>query len=273
MLKEFFVEENKKISSLLEEKLGIGYFSIQKILKNKDIKVNGKRVSTDLVLKAGDKVSVYYKETEKKLYDIVFENQDILVINKPQGILSETVFESIKEKAFFIHRLDRNTSGLMIFAKNETSNEELLIFFKNRTFEKYYLATLFGNLKKDNEIMTAYLKKDGTKGLVKIYDNKVENSSKIITEYKVLERKTIDIESESLQTTLVEILLHTGKTHQIRAHFAHIGHFVIGDGKYGRGDINKKFKKTKQELKAYKLKLNFEKESPLYYLNGKTFEI
>ena len=98
MLKEFFVEESKSITSLLEEKLGIGYFSVQKILKNKDIKVNGKRTSTNLELKIGDKVEVYYKELlQKKLYDIIFENQDILVITKPKGLGFQKLYDIIFE--------------------------------------------------------------------------------------------------------------------------------------------------------------------------------
>ena len=157
----------------------------------------------------------------------------------------------------------------MIFAKNEMANQELLKGFKNRTFEKYYNATLYGHLKKDKEVLTAYLKKNKEDSLVSIFDKKVEGSVKIITEYKVLKK----LVEKDIPITEVEILLHTGKTHQIRAHFAHIGHFVIGDGKYGKGEINKILKKTKQELTASRLTLHFESESPLYYLDNKTFEL
>ena len=98
---------------------------------------------------------------------------------------------------------------------------------------------------------------------MKIYDRKVENSVTIITGYKVIEKLG--------ETSVLDVTLFTGKTHQIRAHLAYIGHFIIGDGKYGDNSINKRLGVKNQQLTAYSLTLHFSKDSPLYYLDGKTF--
>ena len=190
------------------------------------------------------------------------------VHNKKQGYTSEEIFESVKEQykgAGFIHRLDRNTSGIMIFSLNGEAEKELINGFKTHSFIKIYLATVYGKMPKKSDLLTAYLVKDSDNAIVKIYDKKVNGSVLIKTGYTVIEQKK--------DTSIVSVRLYTGKTHQIRAHLAHIGNPILGDGKYGDFEMNNKYNAKSQMLSATQLTLNFDKQSPLYYLNGKTFSL
>ena len=153
---------------------------------------------------------------------------------------------------------------MIIFAKSEKAKNVLDVAFKNRTIEKYYLALVYGNLSKSEDKMIAYLKKHSDKSIVSVVDSKIDGYEKIQTNYKLI--KNIN------DTSLVEVELVTGKTHQIRAHFAHINHFIIGDEKYGDASINKMFKKKYQCLCAYKIIFHFEKGTCLEYLNDKIIE-
>ena len=266
-MKSFIADKNRKISKLALENLSdLSYSAFMKALRKKDVKVNGKRVSTDLLLNEGDVVDIYYSPIEAQMYSIVYQDENVLVIDKKSGYNSEKVFEDIKtkfESACFIHRLDTNTSGIMIFALNEKAESELLKGFKERTFDKYYLATVVGVPKKKEDVLRAYLIKDEKSAMVKVTDSKVKGSVEIITGYKLL--------SDDGETSLLKVKLYTGKTHQIRAHLAHVGYPIVGDGKYGDYDFNNKVKCKSQMLKACELTLNFKKGYYLYYLNEKTF--
>ncbi len=262
-------DKQQKLSKLaLKEIEGLTYSAFMKILRKKDIKVNGVRKSSDEIVVAGDKIEIYYTPEKVIPYTVIYKDENVLLIDKKSGFESDVVFSAVKEEyltALYIHRLDRNTSGLMIFALNDSAERELLYGFKNRTFDKKYRCTVNGIVKKDQDVLTAYLFKDEKNSIVKIYDKKVVGSVEIKTGYKVLKRNQ--------DTTELEVTLFTGKTHQIRAHLAYIGHFIIGDGKYGANQINKRHNATRQKLKAYSLTLNFSQNSPLYYLNGKTFTV
>lgn len=263
-----------KISQLIFDNLGLPYNTIRKIIRNKDVKVNGKRVAEDLVLKPADELMVYYQEHQKPSINIVYQDENIVIVFKTRNVetvaetgqtLQTLISEQLGTKCYAVHRLDRNTEGLVVFALNAKSKAELDKAFKNRTIDKYYLALANGLFKNKEEVISAYLKKDAKKSVVYISNTMSVGFEKIITQYKVI--------GEYENSSLVEVKLITGKTHQIRAHLAHIGHFVIGDEKYGDSKVNKQHKKRYQCLCAYKLKFNFDESSVLNYLNGRVIEI
>lgn len=264
-MKEIVSVKNQKLLKLLTEN-GFSYSVCQRALRKKDVSVNGKRVNSDREIFAGDKIVVYATETPKKYADVIFEDQNVLACYKYSGVTSDEVFENLKKErqVFYVHRLDRNTDGIMLFAKTTVAEVELLNAFKNRTFDKYYLCEVYGKMAEKSKTLTDYLLKDSEKAEVKIFNKQVPNSVKIITEYKVIETRE--------NSSILEVKLITGKTHQIRAHLAFYGHFIIGDGKYGNQKINREFGAKTQRLTSYKLKLKFS-EGPLEYLDGKTLEI
>ena len=274
-VQSYKVTKRQKVSdSILNKFPSITYSAVRKLMRNKDIKINGHRISSDVVVEVDDEVLFYISEIPQNSLDVIYEDDNLIIVFKPRKIetVSETdddLFLAVKnylnKDCFAVHRLDRNTEGLVVFAKNINSKNELDDAFKNRTIDKFYLALVYGNTLKKSDKLIAYLKKDSKKSVVDIVDNKIIGYEKIQTNYKLL--KTID------DTSLVEVELVTGKTHQIRAHFAHIGHFVIGDEKYGDSNINKKFKKKYQCLCAYKIIFHFAENSCLKYLNSKTIEL
>ena len=266
----FKARRNGKLSEeILDYFNGAASYSlVMKLIRKKDVKLNGRRTGRDEQTEAGDEISVYAEITDERAEKTIYEDENILVLVKPKGITSEDFYELIKKKrknARFIHRLDRNTDGIMIFALNDTAERELLKGFKDRTFKKYYITKAAGTFDKKEGALTAYLMKNAEKAEVKIFDEPKNGAEKIITKYKVL--------SEGDGFSVLEIELVTGKTHQIRAHLSHVGHPIIGDGKYGYKSINERFKEKSQVLTAYKIQLFFNKESPLKNLDGKTFEI
>ncbi len=265
-MKTFIADKRVKLNKFLLEKYdgALSFATFRKLLRNKDIKVNGKRVKEDLLLNLNDTIEVYFDGEERKVQiNLLYNNKGVLAFDKPSGITSidfESVVKTKFPSAELMHRLDRNTSGILLFALDDVSGEELKKSFKNRAITKFYMAEVYGKLKEKSKILTAYLKKDSAKSLVEIFDKPVIGGDKIITGYKVVE--------EYDKSTLLEVELFTGKTHQIRAHLAHIGHPIIGDGKYGTNEINGEFKEKRQRLTACKIQFHFDKNSPLYELNG-----
>ena len=280
MMKEIIVNKRyheKKLNKvILNELQNINYPTFCKLLRKKDIKVNGKRTNKDIIVYENDKIEIYLpKELEdaKVELDIVYEDENILIINKPANIevtgaksLTEIInkkYTNCEFKPQPCHRIDRNTTGLVMFAKNEKALEILLEKFKNHEIEKHYLALVYGIPNKKEERLEAYLFKDNKKAYVYISDTLKKGYQKIITSYKVLETRKDN-------TALLDVEIETGRTHQIRAHLAHMGYPIIGDGKYGKNQINKQFGKKYQMLCSYKLKFKFQSESGiLTYLKGK----
>ena len=273
--------DNKKLDKFLKDNIStLSNNLFYKTLRKKDIKINGKRVSENVTVFENDEILVYIPDNllENKLnLDIIYEDNNILLINKPSNIevtgqdsLTEVVhklYSSCEFKPMPCHRLDRNTSGLILFAKNTQALEILLNKFKHHEIEKHYLALVYGIPQKKNERLISYLFKDSSKSLVYISDVPKKGYQKIITSYSL-------IESFDNNTSLLDVEIETGRTHQIRAHLAHIGLPIIGDGKYGINEINKKFKAKTQKLISYKLIFKFESDSKiLEYLSKKSFEL
>ncbi len=266
---------NKKLISFLQDNFNnLSNSLIYKTLRKKDIKINDKRISENCLLQTGDEIKIYITDDllEKQIdIPIIFEDDNILVFDKPVGIEvtgenSLTSYAKSLNYAFIepCHRLDRNTSGLVLFAKNKIALDELLSAFKNHLVEKHYICVVYGIPTKSSQRLESYLFKDSKKSLVYISDKQLRGYQKIITSYKILKKNLPH------NICLLDITLETGRTHQIRAHLAHIGHPIIGDGKYGINQINKSFKKKEQLLCSYSLNFKFNNSSPLYYLNTYT---
>lgn len=276
---------------------------LYKYVRIKRIKVNGKRGEISTRLNVGDVVDMYIndeffeKSPEKydflkasKNIDIVYEDDNIILCDKKAGLLChpddheyvDTLINRIKrylyekgeynpaeESSFtpaLVNRIDRNTGGIVITAKNAESLRILNQKMKDRELHKYYLCIVHGVLEQKSDTLSGYLVKDESKNKVSVSNKKTENSKEIRTKYNVLDTDG--------NLSLVEVELLTGRTHQIRAHFASIGHPLLGDGKYGTNAQNKKYGYKKQFLYSYKLVFDFTTEAGiLEYLNHREFEV
>lgn len=275
--------KNEKISNYIKVKFpSVPRTIIFKALRKKDIKVNNKRINSDIYINNNDIIEIYINDdilyNIPKNINIVYEDDNIIIYFKPQGILTnneldlEPSLESIvnsNNNLTLCHRLDRNTAGLVIFSKNEKATTEILDAFKNGYIIKDYLAYVANsNFNKNHDILEQYILKNKDEKFSKITGKNCSNSKKIITEYRVLKTFT------QLDYAILNIRIHTGKTHQIRAVMSYISHPIIGDSKYGKNDINKKFKTYKQLLFAYKYSFKFPKNcTTLHYLNDIVVEL
>ena len=284
-MKTFVVDkkfDNKKLDIFLFHNCNaLTRNTFYKTLRKKDIRINDVKISENVILHIGDEVKIFLPDDHlfKAIdIDVIYEDKNILIINKPIGIEvtgPESITSILQKKYSDIpnypspcHRLDRNTYGILLFAKNQIALDILLLKFKNKEIEKHYLCKVYGIPKKDCDTLEAYLFKDNKKSIVYISDSFKKGYQKILTSYTVLKK---DIENN---TSILDVELHTGRTHQIRAHLAHIGYPIIGDGKYGKNEINKKFGQKTQCLYSYKFKFNFIDDSGiLKYLNNKEFKI
>lgn len=294
---------------------------IYKMLRKKNIVLNGKKADGSEKLNIGDEVKLFLAEetidkfsqssqeeqhkkgngfnivadSAYKRPDILFENKHVCFMNKPEGILSQKADkddvsmnemflqyllesgqitgEELKTfKPSVCNRLDRNTTGLIIGGKTLYGLQKMSELLKDRSMHKYYLCIVEGNMKGKQRI-DGYLVKNKTTNQVTIYQDdpakkgiKKEDYSYIQTAYRAL--------SSNGRYTLLEVLLITGRTHQIRAHLASIGHSIVGDGKYGRTQTNRefrnKYKLKNQLLHSWRLEIPTLEENQLE-ISEKTF--
>lgn len=249
--------------------------TIHKTLRKKDIKINGTRINKNITVKNNDIIEIYI--SDNLLYNLpenidkIYEDDNVLIVFKPQGLLTNNIENSepslkslLNDSSLTLcHRLDRNTAGLVIFTKNNVATTEMLSGFKNKFIEKNYLAFVYGSsFKAEHDTLEQYIFHDNIKGYSKIIDKNNPQAQKIITEYQVLKKY------ENYNYSILNVKIHTGKTHQIRISMASIGHPIIGDSKYGTNDINKKFNTYRQLLFAYSYSFSFPNEYKLSYLNN-----
>ena len=255
-------DDGKKLSTYLTSiypKLNINV--LYKTLRKKDIKINGKRINKDTLISAGDILEVYITDNILEGINnsidipVVYEDDNIVVFNKPVDleVEGENSLTSIMAPKYDYlkpcHRIDRNTIGLVLYAKNEETLNSMIEKFSNGEITKHYIAVCYG-IPKEDATLNAYLFKDSKKAIVYISKEPKKGASKIQTSYKLLE------ENKEKNLSLLDVTLHTGKTHQIRAHLAFVGLPILGDGKYGSYEINKKFKANTQKLCSYSIKIS-----------------
>ncbi len=262
-MKTYTVKEETTLKTFTDETCAQASFCLRTLLKGRDVRVNGTRVGADMPLKRGDVVQYFMTPAQeaKPAFAVLYEDDNVVVLDKESGVSSEAVFSALCEahETYFIHRLDRNTEGVMVFAKTAPAAEELLDCFRTKKTEKVYLAAVRGRMEKGRSVEEAFLVKD--EGASRVRVNARGAGEKIVTEYEVLDA------NESF--SLLKVTLHTGKTHQIRAHLAFLGHPVLGDGKYGDGALNRRLHMTRQRLLSKALTLY--PDGCLAYLRGKTF--
>lgn len=276
-------KNGKRLDNYIKEKEKIPHFIFIKSLKKNKIKVNGKKESGNYKLKTGDIITSYIEninknEKEKIHFSINYEDENIIIAEKEAGILCndttnkeektlhDEINEYLKEKnepeAYPVHRIDLNTIGLVIFAKNMHARAILDRAIKERSIKKYYLCVTTGTMKKKSGKLEHQLFKDAKNNKVYIYEKPCKGSKTATMNYKCLKTEN--------GLSLVECELITGRTHQIRSQLSYIGYPILGDDKYGNKTINKTYKERKQLLCAYKIKINFDgKGDILDYLEGK----
>ena len=280
-MKEFTIGQNdagQRLDRFLAKAVPLLPASLaQKYIRIKRIKCNGKRIDRDTRLQEGDVLQLYINDEffdnprEDNAYltvanpnlNIVYEDENILLVDKRPG-LAVHPHDGAEYGRTLINRIDRNTGGIVIAAKTAEALRVMNQKIKDREIDKRYLAIVEGSPKPKEGSLKGYLFKDAQKNRVYVTDTPQPGSKTCQTNYKTL--------ASAAGLSLVECELITGRTHQIRAQFAHAGHPLLGDGKYGK--LDKRFDRSYQALYSYKLTFTFTTDAgALAYLNGKSFRV
>ncbi len=299
-------DAGQRLDKFLQKSVkGLPMSLMYKYIRTKKIKVNRKRTEEKYMLCEGDEIQLFIKDEffdspEKDTsalssitpkLEIVYEDNNIILCNKRPGVIvhedkdgkentlimhiqaylcQKGEYDPLSEQSFapaLCNRIDRNTGGIVLAAKNAAALRIMNEKIKNNELSKFYMCAVHGIMKDKSRTLKGYLRKDSKNNLVEVSDTKLPGSKEIITKYKVV--------SEKGGNSLLEVELVTGRTHQIRAHMAHIGHPLLGDGKYGvnRGDRREGYKY--QALYAYRLRFDFDKNSKteLDYMCGKEVKL
>ncbi len=260
-------EKSERIDSFLAKKLELTRTRIQQLIKDEKIKVNEIKIKSSYKVEINDKIEIEIPEVEEieikpeniKI-NIIYEDTDIAVINKQadlvvhpaqghySGTLVNAIMYHIKDlsgingelRPGIVHRLDKDTSGLIIIAKNDKAHNELTRMFSEKEINKTYIAILKGKINKDSGRIVTQIGRDKNDRKKMTVLNDLSVGKKAITNYKVLDKNEL--------FSLVKVNIETGRTHQIRVHMKYLGYPILGDSTYGRADIE-----SRQMLHAYKL--------------------
>lgn len=251
-------------------------YALREAFQKRDVKVNGQRVGLDAVVLPGAEVRIYTRDLHPKqpLVEIVYEDENVLVVFKPAGISCEAdakggktltqILWTQKPELFgeplLCHRLDNPTEGLIILAKTAQIQAWVQEAFRQRQIHKQYTCVVLGTPDPSHAVLKHYLIKDAKRSKVRVTPHESFDAKQIVTEYTVVQKG---------ECARLKIQLHTGRTHQIRAHMAFIGHPLLGDDQYGDREANKHYKAKK--LMLCSSQLEFEVEGPLCYLNDMVF--
>ena len=264
-MQKFIVPQRMRLREFTDATYPQGSFALPRLLRARDVRVNGKKTGENVWLSAGDEVAYYTTPAEeaKPFYKEVWRDADVLVADKVSGVNTEALAAHLSRTcgALPVHRLDRNTAGLLVFALNARAEEELLAAFRERAVRKEYEAVCVGIFAEKQARLAAYLVKDAARAQVRIFARPHAGALPVETEYEVLEERG--------GLSRVRIVLHTGRTHQIRAHMAFVGHPVLGDEKYGDEAANGRYGVRRQLLVAKRL--TFSPAGGLKCLRGREF--
>ena len=287
---------------------GLPQSLMYKFIRTKKIKVNRARCEQNQILNEGDEIQLFIKDeffdaaskdtgaltAIKPKLDIVFEDEHIMLLNKRPGVLvhddaeggentlimhiqaylcGKGEYDPVSEQSFapaLCNRIDRNTGGMVIAAKDAAALRDMNQVIREDQLSKFYLCLVHGRMERERDTLRGYLRKDSGKNMVEVRDREFPGAKEIITKYRVLgeRREGGDVVS------LLEVELVTGRTHQIRAHLSHIGHPLVGDGKYGVNRDDKRSGYKFQALYAYRLRFDLPEDAgSLTYLRGREFVI
>lgn len=265
---ELISEKSERIVVFLARKVpGLSNAKAHILVRNGEVRVNGKREKTNAVIEAGDTVNVFIPDelqVELPALKIIYDDENIVVFDKPKRTAYDALPQLYDAPLYSVHRIDTNTTGIIVFAKSEYVLSELAEAFKQRRVQKTYRAVVYPAPECDGETLTAYTKLLTDKNIALVSDKPLPGYKTMITEYRVKERIA--------GAAVLEVNPHTGRTHQIRAHLGFIGCPIIGEHKYGIKDVIEPVGAPDSQMLAATKLTFFGLKGKLAYLNDKTFE-